>query len=180
MTKRRRRSDQNQMLVERTAGPSTALRSVEKHFQERSAELQIPQLPGFPVDGWCDQRTSCGFPQRKPHTWPSLVLRSRKSGVRSPGFPVEVGGFLELHAPFLTERRTRCRVRRCVTGNPGRDDKVRVVACVRIRCWWRELQIPPLRFAPVGMTKGRAALRSESDAGKENCRFLHFATLRSE
>jgi hypothetical protein len=50
MTKRRRRSDQNQMLVERTAGPSTALRSVEKHFQERSAELQIPQLPGFPVE----------------------------------------------------------------------------------------------------------------------------------
>jgi len=61
-------------------------RSVEKHFQERSAELQIPRL-------------------------------------RSPGFPVEVGGFLELHAPFLTERRTRCRVRCCVTGNPGRDDK---------------------------------------------------------
>jgi hypothetical protein len=27
------------------------------------------------------------------------------------------------------------------------------------------------------MTKGRAALRSESDAGKENCRFLHFASL---
>ena len=43
--------------------------------------------------------------------------------MRSPGFPVEVGGFLELHAPFLTERRTRCRVRCCVTGNPGRDDK---------------------------------------------------------
>jgi len=43
--------------------------------------------------------------------------------LRSPGFPVKVGGFLELHAPFLTERRTRCRVRCCVTGNPGRDDK---------------------------------------------------------
>ena len=53
--------------------------------------------------------------------------------LRSSGFPVEVGGFLELHAPFLTERRTRCRVRCCVTGNPGRDDKGKGVASMCIR-----------------------------------------------
>jgi hypothetical protein len=44
--------------------------SVEKHFQERSAELQIPPL-------------------------------------RSPGFPVELGGVDELRAPFSTESRIR-------------------------------------------------------------------------
>ena len=75
-----------------------AYRSVEKHFQEGSAELQIPRL-------------------------------------RSPGFPVEVGGFLELHAPFLTERRTRCRVRCRVTGNPGRDDKGEGYASMESGCW---------------------------------------------
>jgi hypothetical protein len=35
----------------------------------------------------------------------------------------------------------------------GRDDKGEGGASIRIRCWLRELQIPPLRFAPVGMTK---------------------------
>jgi hypothetical protein len=53
-----------------------------------------------------------------------------------------------------------------------RDDKGEGSASVRIGCWLRELQIPPLRFTPVprhagagGMTKGRAVLRCESDAG---------------
>src|SRR5271170_5579172 len=39
--------------------------------------------------------------------------------LRSPGFPVELGGAGKLHAPFLTERRTRGPVRYCVAGNPG-------------------------------------------------------------
>jgi hypothetical protein len=47
-----------------------------------------------------------------------------------PGFPVELGGACELHAPFLTERRTRGIVLCCVAGNPG----------------------------SLGMTKGRATL----------------------
>jgi hypothetical protein len=38
----------------------------------------------------------------------------------SPGFPVEVGCVVELHAAFLTESRTRNPVWCCVTGNPGR------------------------------------------------------------
>jgi hypothetical protein len=32
---------------------------------------------------------------------------------------VELGGFGKLDAPFLTERRTRGLVQRCVAGNPG-------------------------------------------------------------
>ena len=36
-----------------------------------------------------------------------------------PGFAVELGGFSKLYAPFLTERRTRGLVQRCVAGNPG-------------------------------------------------------------
>ena len=43
---------------------------------------------------------------------------------------MELGDFGKLHAPFFTERRTRCRVQCRVAGNPG----------------------------TLGMTKGRAAL----------------------
>ena len=63
--------------------------SVEKHFQDEPAELQIP-----------------------------IRLRSGQA-LGYPGFPVELGGFGKLHAPFFTERRTRCRVQRRVAGNPG-------------------------------------------------------------
>jgi hypothetical protein len=39
-----------------------------------------------------------------------------------PGFPVELGGVDELHAPFLTERRTRGSVLCCVAGNSASPD----------------------------------------------------------
>jgi hypothetical protein len=39
--------------------------------------------------------------------------------LRSPGFPVELGGFGELHAPLFTERRTRTSLWCSVAGNPG-------------------------------------------------------------
>jgi hypothetical protein len=39
--------------------------------------------------------------------------------LRYPGFPVELGGVVALHAPFFTEGRTRGLVQRCVAGNPG-------------------------------------------------------------
>jgi hypothetical protein len=49
--------------------------------------------------------------------------------LRSPGFPVEIGGVGKLHAPFLTRKAHSNRVQRSVAGNPGRDDKKeRVVA----------------------------------------------------
>jgi hypothetical protein len=45
--------------------------------------------------------------------------------LRSPGFPVEIGGVGELHAPFLTRKAHTqpCPAQRA--GNPGRDDKER-------------------------------------------------------
>jgi hypothetical protein len=42
-----------------------------------------------------------------------------------------------------------------------------------------ELQIPPLRYASVGMTKGRVALPLKFDDADVNSRSLHFAALRS-
>src|SRR5271156_3628689 len=58
----------------------------------------------------------------QPRT-PSFGLRpGLSSGRPFPGFPVELGGFDKLHAPFLTERRTRGLVQRCVAGNPGSPD----------------------------------------------------------
>src|SRR5258708_442577 len=63
------------------------LRSVEKHFQERSAELQIPPLryPGFPVDVGGVDRSHAPFFKRKAHTRLCPVLRGRKSGFASVG-----------------------------------------------------------------------------------------------
>ena len=40
-------------------------------------------------------------------------------GIDLPEFPVEDGGFEELHAPLLGERRTAGLVQVCVAGNPG-------------------------------------------------------------
>jgi hypothetical protein len=55
----------------------------------------------------------------------SAVASCRKSNgnpsssSQVPGFPVEVGGVVELHAAFRKESRTRGPVWCCVTGNPG-------------------------------------------------------------
>jgi hypothetical protein len=49
----------------------------------------------------------------------SLVQRCVAGNPGFPGFPVELGGFGKLHAPFFAERRTRGLVQRCVAGNPG-------------------------------------------------------------
>jgi hypothetical protein len=57
--------------------------------------------------------------------------------VRSPGFPVELGGVGELHAAFRNESSTRGCVRRRVAGNPG----------------------------PVGMTKLRAVAHLGTSGG---------------
>ena len=64
-----------------------------------------------------------------------------------PGFPVEVGGVGELHAPFLTERRKRGLVLCRVAGNPGSlgMTKGRAVFFRCIACWTSEQQVPVLR-----------------------------------
>jgi hypothetical protein len=61
---------------------------------------------------------------------PRIPPRHAGTGrLRSPGFPVEIGGVGELHAPFLTRKAHTQPVRRSVAGNPARDDKKeRVVA----------------------------------------------------
>jgi hypothetical protein len=106
----------------------------KKHFQDGSAELQIPPLrsPGFPVDVNGAVELHAPFPYRKAHTRPCPALRGRKSGyasvgmtkgraalplgfdaaedeqqvppLRSPGFPVELGGVDVLHAFPLQKR----------------------------------------------------------------------------
>jgi hypothetical protein len=53
-----------------------------------------------------EQRLYCGGEQQVPP-------------LRSPGFPVELGGFGKLHAPLFTERRIRGSVQRGVAGDPG-------------------------------------------------------------
>jgi hypothetical protein len=51
------------------------------HFLSSAAQ-QIPGAPSPRISckAWWGQRTSCGFPHRKPHTLQSLGRRSRKSG----------------------------------------------------------------------------------------------------
>ncbi len=105
------------VLVERTVAP---LRS-----------------PGFPVelDGVGELHAPFSTERRtlalSSAAWQEIRVRSGRDdkfiaperlNCRSlgfPGFPVELGGFGKLHAPFLTERRTRGPVLCCVAGNPG-------------------------------------------------------------
>ena len=64
-------------------------------------------------------------------------LGSHLAGRPSPGFPVELGGFGELYAPFFMERRTRGSLQCNVAGNPGpgliREPEL-------VRCTLRTLQ----------------------------------------
>ena len=62
-----------------------------------------------------------------------------------PGFPVELGGVGELHAPFLTERRTRGSVQCCAAGNPGSLPMNKTVSPLAFDTGKRKLQIPRLR-----------------------------------
>ena len=61
----------------------------------------------------------------------------------APGFPVELGGLGTLHAPFLTERRTRGLLLRCVAGNPGSGPRVSAEGSASVFL---------LRFAPLVKT----------------------------
>jgi hypothetical protein len=63
-------------------------------------------------------------------------------GRPSPGFPVELSGLGKVHAPFLTERRTRGPVLCYVAGNP----------------------------ASLGMTKGRVVLSLDVVVATTACR----------
>ena len=92
----------------------------------------VPRLAG----------ANMGHPSKGGRLWEPWDLGGRRGALqipplRSPGFPVELGGADALHAPFLTERRIRCLVQCCVTGNPGsfgRDDKGEGSASIQIGC----------------------------------------------
>ena len=110
--------------------------------------------------------------------------RGRKSG--SPRFPVEFGGFGELHAPFFTERRTRGSLECIVAGNPGPPDFLwNLVASVNFmrlssrkgahavlsNASWQEIRVPPdflwnlvasVNFMRLSSRKGAHAVLSNA------------------
>jgi hypothetical protein len=79
-------------------------------------------------------------------------LGSRFGGRPSPGFPVELGGFDELHAPFFMERRKRGSLQCSVAGNPGPG----LTSMAILQCHFF-LNLPEASWL-LGMTKGRAVL----------------------
>ena len=56
---------------------------------------------------------------RKPRRHSKARIQQQVPPLRSPGFPVELGGSREHHAPFFAERRTRGSLQCSVAGNPG-------------------------------------------------------------
>jgi hypothetical protein len=50
----------------------------------------VPHTPRISYWAWCAQRTSCGFPYRKPHTRPWVVPRIGNPGLSAP-FAPDVG-----------------------------------------------------------------------------------------
>jgi hypothetical protein len=104
--------------------PSPCLSSRAKRADLRCA-IRVPRSyrpttpPIITESSWKPQPPLChsGFQE-----WPAEPQIPR---LRSPGFPVEIGGVGELHAPFLTRKAHTqpCPAQRA--GNPGRDDKER-------------------------------------------------------
>ena len=78
----------------------------------------------FPRDvrGTADPSTSLGMTKGRaalPLGFDAAEDEQQVPPLRSPGFPVELGGVDALHAPFFTEGRTRGLVQRSVAVNPG-------------------------------------------------------------
>jgi hypothetical protein len=82
-----------------------------------------PTYPGFPVEDGRVERLRAAFFERKPHAWSRLVLCSRKSGQR----------WCEHGAPVWS-----CGTREGLEARPAAKEQ--------------KPQVPPLRYAPVGMT----------------------------
>jgi hypothetical protein len=70
-----------------------------------------------------------------------------------PGLPAELRGFGTLHAPFLTERRTRGLLLRCVAGNPGSGPRV----LAEDSAWCSFFALHPLRKRSSPEADGREA-----------------------
>src|SRR5271156_3454209 len=98
------------------------------------------------------------------------------------GFPVELGGFGKLHAPFFTERRTRSSLQCSVAGNPGplgmtKGRGTLPFGVMVIMTTTQMLFIPLVtcrrQFRLVLMNK--PGLAAELDARRGNSRSLHYA-----
>ena len=152
-----------------TAGPCAALRSVEKHLHERSAELQIPPLRCAPVGmtkgrGALPLRVAAG---KKKLQIPPLRCAPVGMTKGRGTLPLRVvAGKKKLQIPPL----------RCA---PVGMTKGRGALPLRVVAGKKKLQIPPLRCAPVGMTKGRGALPLRVVAGKKKLQIppLRFAPV---
>ena len=70
-----------------------------------------------PPKGSCHHRRRPG--RHESACFPALPGWLAFGSRPSPGFPVELGGSDELHAPFFMERRTRGYLHCSVAGNPG-------------------------------------------------------------
>ncbi len=108
--------------------------SVNTHFGGRQYQGSYPDGParrrrpggghaGDPgADLFCQRSSAAAYNEALGQCRKIFRERSGEPQIpplRSPGFPVELDGVGELHAPFFTERRIRVLVRRCVAGNPG-------------------------------------------------------------
>jgi hypothetical protein len=83
----------------------------EKHFQQKSAQLQIRPL----------RFASVG--KTKGTLVFSVEVDRRSLGFAPPDFLWNLVALVDFMRLSLTERRTRGLVQCCVAGNPGRDDK---------------------------------------------------------
>jgi hypothetical protein len=99
---------------------------VEKHFQERSAELQIPPLRYAPV-GMTKERVALPFKLDGAEDEQQIPVRLRSGQALQfapPDSPVELGGVVVLLALFFAGG-ARGLVQCCVAGirvRSGRDD----------------------------------------------------------
>jgi hypothetical protein len=84
----------------------------------------------------CFERTPSteGRPVRH-QKWKTADL---STSLRSPGFPVELGGVGARYAAFLNESSTRGNVQRCVAGNPGPVEMTNLLQQMPLSTQWAE------------------------------------------
>jgi hypothetical protein len=144
---------------------------VEKHFQERGAEPQVPPLrsPGFPVEIRGADLPRASLFKREPHTWSWRLPRSTKSGYAPVPRHAGAGGMTrgrdcgsrEQEPFFITLGGPQAH------DSSGRDDKGRRLLFGSVATWMdgsgaatpRRLQIPALLRSSGRDDKGRGGYR---------------------
>jgi hypothetical protein len=99
--------------------------------------------------------------------------------LRSPGFPVELGGVDALLAAFLNESSTRGFVQRRAAGNPGPVEMTSLFGYIGKKTFPRWVRGTADPSASLGMTKGRMALPFRFDAADDEQQVppLRFASV---